>query len=1183
MNDRIGQQLGNYRLVTLLGQGSSAEVYLGQHVRLNLQAAIKVLHTHLTTGEAEHFQHEAQTIARLAHPAIVRVFDFDVLDGIPFLVMDYAAGGSLRQRYPKGSVVPLPLILSFVTQVASALQYAHEHKVIHRDVKPENLLVGRHQEVLLSDFGIATIAHHTLSQHTEALAGTVLYMAPEQLERHPRPASDQYALAVVVYEWLCGKPPFEGSLTEVLYQQVNRLPPPLRQHVPTIPFEVEQVVLRALAKDPKSRFACVQDFALALERACSASGVVSVPSRGEATVAADPAGLALVPSAQLSPAEEPGSEPALASESNASVPTTPAGPVHARPLWKVPTSLSSFVGRQQEVESISALLRRPDVHLLTLTGPGGIGKTRLSLQVAAELADRFADGVCFVNLAPLSDAELVVPTIAQVLGVRERGNQPLLQSLQDALRDRHLLLLLDNFEQVIEAAVQVAALLTTCPTLKILVTSRAGLHVQAEREWAVPPLSLPDPKHLPDLVVLSQYEAVALFVERAQAVKADFALTGENAAAIAAMCQQVDGLPLAIELAAGRSKLFSPQALLPRLRNRLTLLVGRAQDLPSRQQTLRGTIAWSYDLLKEAEKRLFRWLAVFVGGSTLEATEAVCNTYGDLQVDVLEAVAGLVDKSLLRQETQANGEPRLLMLETIREYALERLAASGEAEAVRRQHATFFLRLAEEAEPELRSAEQSTWRSRLEIEHDNLRAALRWTLENQEVEMGLWLAGALLAFWRASNQDREGRSWCEQVLAQAGTQARTAARAKALMAAGIMTLFQGDLPEAQRLLEESISIGREVGTAGKRNLAHALAALTHVSLLQGNLGAVRELGEESVRLFQEVGEAWGSALALNFLGRATLELDGPVAAGPLLEESVALFRIIGDRQRLALPLNALGLVALRQGDYAGARAHFEEALAVARATGDEQYIAEALAHLGTVALRVGDYQHSVALYQQSLVLNRARGYKDGIAEDLAGVAEVASLVGQPERAAWLFGAVEALRELSGIRLSPLHRAEYDRTVEGIRAHLDEATFGAAWKEGRMMPLEQIIAYAEASKDALPTDVKPREANAEEASSFVPPGTPSSPLSPPLSPRRALKQHFGGLTARECEVARLVAQGKSNRAIADELVVGISTVEAHITHIFTKLGFSSRAQIAAWAVDKGLAQAPQGTEIPRQKP
>jgi len=855
--------------------------------------------------------------------------------------------------------------------------------------------------------------------------------------------------------------------------------------------------------------------------------------------------------------------------------------IRSLPQSRLPAPLTPLVGREQEIAAVCALLWRPEVRLVTLTGTGGVGKTRLALGVAAAVNADFADGICLVALAPLIDPGLVLSTIAQALGVQEQGSRPLLEGLQDHLREKQLLLLLDNFEQVVSAAPVVAELLVAAPRLRVLVTSRTSLHLSGEHEFVVPPLALPDLRNLPPPDRLLQYGAIRLFVARAQAAHSAFVMTGENATAIAAICQQVDGLPLAIELAAGRSKLFAPQALLSRLRNRLKLLVGGAQDLPLRQQTLRGTIAWSYDLLGQDEKALFRRLAVFVGGCTLEAAEAVCTAQGDLLIDVLEAVAALVDKSLLRQETQADGQPRLLMLETIREYALERLAASGEAEAVRRQHAIFFLRFSEEAEPKIRGAEHFLWRTRLEVEHDNLRAALRWTLESQEAEMGMQLAFSLVAFWRASNQDREGRNWCEQVLAQPGTSARTAARAMALLAAGAMTMFQGDLPQAQLLLEESIAIGREVGRAAKRTLALALALLAYGALLQGNLGAARELAEEGVRLFREVGEAWGTALALNHLGRATLELGDPVAARPLLEESAALFRA-GNMQRLAMPLNTLGRVALRQGDDTGARAYCEEALAVARATGDELFIAEALAQLGTVALHVGDSGQATALYQQSLTLIWTRGYRECIAEDLAGLAATASLLGQPERAARLFGAVEALREVSGIRLSPLPRADYDRAVEGIRAHLDEATFAQAWEKGRAMPLEQAIAEALATQDEPPTGTKFPQVNEEETSSVVPPGTPLSQSPRALSPRRALKQHFGGLTSRECEVACLVAQGKSNRAIADELVVGVSTVEAHITHIFTKLGFSSRAQIAAWAVDKGLAQALQGVEITEQE-
>ncbi|MFL5586261.1 MAG: ATP-binding protein, partial [Ktedonobacteraceae bacterium] len=523
----------------------------------------------------------------------------------------------------------------------------------------------------------------------------------------------------------------------------------------------------------------------------------------------------------------------------------------------LPIQPTPFIGREKEVAAVTRLLKRSDVRLVTLTGPGGVGKTRLGLHVAAELSDDFADGVFVVALAPLNDPTQVIPAIAQTLAISEASDRPLLTLLQAFLKEKQLLLLLDNFEQVGDAAVMLAELLAACPQLKIVVTSRVGLHVRAEHEFAVPPLSVPTLKQLPDLKTLSHYEAVALFIERAQATKPDFSVTNANAPAVAAICAHLDGLPLAIELAAARIKHFSPQTLLARLEQGLSVLSGGARDLPVRQQTLRGAIAWSYDLLPPEDQKLFRHLAVFVDGWGLEAAEAICMARGGLAVDMLEGMASLVDKSLLRQEEQAAGETRFWMLQTLREFGLEQLARSRELEDTRQVHAEYYLRLTEEVEPSLQATEQGKWMVRLEQEHENLRAALTWLLaraqggkeqSKQQAEQALRFCIALSWFWNIRGYNREGQTFLEQALALRES-VSVPVKAKAFYTAADLTFLLDDLERTDRLGSESLHLFRELGD--KVGTADALFLLGTSAWAKGEYMAAQPQLEEAASLYQE--------------------------------------------------------------------------------------------------------------------------------------------------------------------------------------------------------------------------------------------------------------------------------------------------------------------------------------------
>jgi non-specific serine/threonine protein kinase len=787
----------------------------------------------------------------------------------------------------------------------------------------------------------------------------------------------------------------------------------------------------------------------------------------------------------------------------------------------LPIQLTSLLGREREVAEVQSLIRE-GARLVTLTGPGGSGKTRLAIEVAGELLDRsaspsragisatptsgqvFADGVFLVELAAIADPALVPATIARALGVLDVSARHILESLKAHLRGRRLLLVLDNFEQIVTAAPVVAELLATSPALKVLVTSREPLRLRGEREYDVPPLTLPDARSVPAASVLASSPAVALFVERAAAVQASFVLTDENAPAVAEICARLDGLPLAIELAAARARLLTPQMMVARLEHRLPLLTGGTRDLPDRQRTLRNTIAWSHDLLDDDERRLFRRLAIFVGGWTLEAAEVVCDL-GDLGVNMLDGLESLAARSLIRRGDMAEGEARFRMLETIREYALERLDESGEATDVRRRHAGYFLALAERAEHEHVGAQQGAWLNRLEAEHDNLRAAFLWAVQEEEAEIALRLTGALSHFWEIRGHHGEGRAHLTRALRLTGTRKYPVLQANALRHLGYLAHDQGDYAQACACYEESLAIMQGLGD--RRGVARAKAALAWVAFQVGDFSLSRTLQEQSL----------------------------------------AIMRELGDRRGVALALNGLGYIASVLGNHAEARAYHEESLAIMRDLGDRRNVARSLAHLGSAEIHRRDHARARALVAESLAIIRELGDALELIRSLKVAVDFELTVGNTGRAARLQGAIDALRDSIGVPLSPRERGDYAVKVTTMRVALGELELAAAWAEGRAMSLEQAVAYA-LDQDGV---VSVGAGLVDGVS------TSASPLTP-----------------REAEVTRLVARGLTNHQIAAELVISERTASSHLYRILGKLGFRSRAQVAAWAVARGLATAPE---------
>jgi predicted ATPase/class 3 adenylate cyclase len=780
-----------------------------------------------------------------------------------------------------------------------------------------------------------------------------------------------------------------------------------------------------------------------------------------------------------------------------------------RHLHNLPAQPTALLGREEELAAAKSLLQQDGVRLVTLTGPGGSGKTRLGVQAGAELVQAFVDGVWFVPLAGSTEPELVILAIAHALGVREVPGERLQQTVQDYLRSKDALLLLDNFEHVTDAATDAAALLAACPKLKILVTSREPLRVAGEHELPVPPLPLPGAREVGRLTAadLLAYPAIRLFVERAQAIKPGFDLSDANAADVATICLRLDGLPLAIELAAARVRVLSPSQLLARLDNRLRLLTGGSRDLPARQQTLRAAIEWSHDLLSPDDQVLFARLSVFAGGCTLEAAEAVCAKVAGQTLDVLDGVESLAQKSLLREDFDPYGSPRFRCLETIREFAMERLEVSGSASAVRQAHASFYLDLAESAEPYLQGPDQVAWLDRLSIEHDNFRAALS-TLEGvPDALTELRLAGALWRFWWVRGYLTEGRGWLERALVQSQDH-DPAIAAKAFSGAGILAESQGDYDQAETLHDRALALSRKIGD--RIGTASSLTNLGIIARIQGDHDRAAHLHERALAMWEEIGDNRGVASSAYELGVLALtESDWPEAERHL-KRSLEIGREIGAPAVLAPIYDGLGVLAFYECEYGRAMHYYEEGLALWQALDDSRMVAHSLvnmaeayyfqgdgdraealntralalfreladrrgtaytlAQIGKLALEKNDVAAAAIHFRESLTLRRHVGEKAAIAESLEGFAEVAAAFARPAEAGRLLGAASALREEIGAPLSESQSEAQTCLMDRLRTALGADDLAGELVRGRALSLDEAIAEAVAVR-LFPSEIK----------------------------------------------------------------------------------------------------------------
>lgn len=723
----------------------------------------------------------------------------------------------------------------------------------------------------------------------------------------------------------------------------------------------------------------------------------------------------------------------------------------------LPPQLTPFIGRTRELAALRALLTSGQTRQVTLTGAGGIGKSRLALEVAAGLREQFPQGLFFVALAQVTHPDQVAGAIARTLRLNGRGGESLVGRLRQHLRERHLLLLLDNFEHVVSAAPLLSDLLQAAPRLVVLVTSRELLRLYGEVEFPVPPLDLPQCRSGQTPGTVGSYDAVALFVQRARASRPDFQLTADNAAVIAELCHKTEGLPLAIELAAARSRILTPRSMLEQMPHRLTFLVGSTRDRPTRQQTLRATIEWSYQLLEEGERRLLHRLALFAGGATLSAIEEVCALAGEPPFATLDEVESLFAKSLLRRHESDEGEPRFVMLATIREFALERLVASGEGQTLRDRHLAYFLTLAEAAEPEIWGPQQAEWLNLLAREYDNLRAALEWSLTPGREVLGLRLAGALWWFWLWRGPMDDGPTFLAALLAATTGDPPTTVRTRALTTAANLAVRQRALSRAVGFADEALAACRKIHD--QTGLVHALTARGEAAEAGGEDDDAERCYNEALRVARAIDDHRATALVLNSLGNRALNRGENARAAHHYQEALELFRRLGNQWCVSFQLRGIGISAMALEDYARAADTLDEALALDRAVGYATGICVDLALLGQVARRAGRLAAAAALAAESLAVAWELDSSYLVASCLSELGGVASAQRHADRAAVLLGAADAILETAGVRLDAEDQLFHNQSVAAARARLPAAAFAAAWRAGRAMTLGEAVEYA----------------------------------------------------------------------------------------------------------------------------